>query len=108
MPFFHVQETPYKKKRKGVQIKSFSGEHIQMTFILLDSGFVSRHSHSEEQIGYVLSGEVEIVIGKEKMEYARGDGYYIPAETPHSFRVLLGQPVELIEIFSPPKEENRI
>ena len=56
----------------------------------------------------MLAGKVEIFIGKELMECGSGDGYHIPGATPHSFRVLYEQPAELIEIFSPPKEENKL
>ena len=108
MPFFHLHETLYKQKRPGVMIKSISVENFQMTFLLLDPGFVSQHSHPEEQIGYVLAGQVEIVVGDERMECRGGDGYSIPSGVPHSFRVLSGQSAELVEIFSPPKEENKI
>ena len=108
MPFYHLRETPYKQKRKAVQIKAISGEYIQMTFIQLEPGFVSSHKHPEEQMGYILSGEIELVIGQEKMKCIAGFGYLIPSETLHSFRVLSKQPVELLEVFSPPKEENKI
>jgi mannose-6-phosphate isomerase-like protein (cupin superfamily) len=79
-----------------------------MTFICLEPGFISSHKHPEEQVGYILSGEMELVIGEERMDCYGGDGYLIPSETPHSFRVISKQPVELLEIFSPPKEENKI
>ena len=108
MPFYRIQKTPYKQKREGVRIKSFSGKNIQFAFIRLEPNFISKHKHPEEQMGYILSGKVEIVIGEEKMECGLGDGYLIPSETIHSFQVLLDQPVELVEAFSPPKEENKL
>ena len=108
MPFYPMRETLYKQKRKGVEIKAFSGEHIQMTLIRLEPGFVSSHKHPEEQMGYILSGEIELVIGADRMECSGGDGYLIPGGVLHSFRVLSKQPVELLEVFSPPKEENKI
>ena len=108
MPFYHLRETPYKQKRKGVQIKTILGQHLQMTFIQLEPGFISSHQHPEEQIGYILSGEMELIIDQERMVSSEGDGYFIPSGTPHSFRVLSTQPVELLEVFSPPKEENKL
>ena len=108
MPFYSMQESPYRQKRAGVQIKEFSGEQIQLTFVRLEAGFVSSHKHPEEQMGYVLSGEIELIIGEEKMKCTSGDGYSIPGNTLHLVRVLSGQPVELLDIFSPPKAENRI
>ena len=53
-------------------------------------------------------GPMELTIGEEKMKCASGDGYSIPGGMLHSVRVASGQPVELLEIFSPPKQENRI
>ena len=108
MPFYHIRETPYRQKRKGVQIKTILSGHIQTTFIQLVPGFVSSHKHPEEQMGYILSGEIELVIDQERMKCFAGDGYLIPSGTLHSFRVLSKQPVELLEVFSPPKEENMI
>lgn len=108
MPCFNVEQTLYKQKREGVQIKAFSGEHLQITFVKLEPGFVSSHRHLEEQMGYILSGQIELSIGEERARCTRGDVYHIPSDTVHSFRVLSKQPVELLEVFSPPKEENKL
>ena len=108
MSFFSIRDTPYRQKRPGVEIKAFSGQRIQVTIVRLEPGFVSSHQHPEEQMGYVLSGEMELIIGEEEKKCASGDGYSIPGGMLHSLRVVSGQPVELLEIFSPPKEENRI
>jgi quercetin dioxygenase-like cupin family protein len=108
MPFFSIQNTPFRQKRPGVEIKAFTGERIQATLVRLEPGYVSSHHHPEEQMGYVISGEMELTIGEEKMKCARGVGYSIPGDMQHSLRVASGQPVELLEIFSPPKESNRI
>jgi quercetin dioxygenase-like cupin family protein len=108
MPFFSTRNVPFRQKRAGVQMKAFSGSQIQMTIVQLEPGFISSHTHPEEQMGYILSGEMEMSIGEEKMNCAHGDGYSIPGGMLHSVRVTSDQPVELLEIFSPPKEENRI
>jgi mannose-6-phosphate isomerase-like protein (cupin superfamily) len=105
----HVVDTkaiPY--KRKGVAVKSITGERFQMVFVRLDPDFSSDHAHDEEQMGFVLTGEVEIVIGSEKIQCTPGDAYHIPAGMRHSFRVISGRHAELLDIFSPPTEENRI
>ena len=65
------------------------------------------HSHVNEQLGYILSGEVEITIGDEKKICRVGDVYLIPSNISHGFKVLSQEGVEYIELFSPPKNENK-
>jgi unsaturated pyranuronate lyase len=108
MYFYDLKSTQYKVKRKGVQVKAISGERCQLLQIKLEPGFESDHSHPEEQIGLVLSGAVQITIEKETKTCCEGDAYHIPAGIRHSFKVVSIEPAEILDIFSPPKEENRL
>ena len=47
------------------------------------------HSH-EAQIGIVISGRIDLVIGGKKRSFEKGDLYYIPAGTAHSARIYAG------------------
>ena len=47
------------------------------------------HSHAA-QIGIVLEGEIELVIGGEKRYFTKGDRYYIPAGVKHSGKIYAG------------------
>ena len=107
MYFFDMKSTQYQVKRKGVQVKVISGEMCQMLQIKLEPGFESDHSHPEEQMGLVLSGAIRITIDKETKACSEGDAYSIPAGIRHSFLVVSTEPAEVLDIFSPPKEENR-
>jgi len=102
-----VTTIPWRQKREGVAIKTITGERCQMGFTRLDPGFSSDHAHDEEQMGLVLAGEVELGIGDEKRLCGPGVAYHIPAGMPHSFRVVSDTYAEILDIFSPPKEENR-
>ena len=91
---------PYKKKRDCVFIKSITGENAQLTFIRLEPGEMTSHHHPHEQMGYILSGQVELTVdGNIKV--------LGPGNVQHGFSVTTVEGVEYIEIFSPPKEENR-
>ena len=107
MYFFDVSSMVYKKKRDRVFIKSITGEKSQLTFIRLEPGEVTDHQHHQEQMGYILAGEVEVTIDGHGKVLGRGDAYYIPSNIQHGFRVTAPEGVEYLEIFSPPKEENR-
>ena len=50
---------------------------------------VPEHSHAA-QVGIVLEGKIELVIGGEKRCFTKGDRYYIPAGVKHSGRVYGG------------------
>ena len=51
--------------------------------------------------------EVEITIDGHTKVLGPGDAYYIPSNVQHGFCVSQAEGVEYLEIFSPPKEENR-
>jgi len=96
----------YKMKRERVSIKTITGKRSQLCLIKLETGEITNHRHVQEQIGYVLSGRVDITIGEDTKTLGSGEGYYIPGNVPHGFSVNHDEPVEYIEIFCPPKKEN--
>lgn len=107
MYFFNMPSIPYKKKRNRVFIKSVTGENAQLTFIRLEPGEVTDHHHPHEQMGYILAGQVELTVDGNTKVLSPGDAYFIPSNMQHGFAVHAEKGVEYIEIFSPPKEENR-
>lgn len=107
MYFFNIPSIPYKKKRDRVFIKSITGENAQLTFIRLEPGEITDHHHPHEQMGYILAGQVELTVDGNTKVLGSGDAYYIPSNVQHGFAVSADEGVEYIEIFSPPKEENR-
>jgi mannose-6-phosphate isomerase-like protein (cupin superfamily) len=104
MYFHNLKDIQYKKKRDGVYFKSITGEKSQLTLIKLDPGVTTDHSHINEQMGYIISGKVELRIGDEIRVLKKGDGYYVPSNTIHGFKVLGKESLEYIEIFTPPKK----
>jgi quercetin dioxygenase-like cupin family protein len=93
-------------KREGVRIKSITGRNAQLAWVVLDPGQATDHVHDQEQIGYVLSGQLRVTIGTSTEDLSGGDAYCIPAQVRHGFRVLGDTKAEYFEVFSPPKEEN--
>jgi len=75
-----------------------------MSYIRLEPGEETNHSHKSEQSGFIINGEVEITIGKEKRVCVAGDAYTIPTNIPHGFKVKNDKGVEFIEAYSPPKD----
>lgn len=108
MNIYNFNTMKFLQKRPGVFAKVITGEKMQMALEKLDYGNTSNHSHSNEQVGYVLKGEVEITIADETQKCGPGIAYYIPSNIPHGYKVLSKDGAELLECFAPPKEENKL
>lgn len=63
---------------------------------------VEENKISTEKFLYVLSGEVEAVIGTEKYALAKGDTLYFNASSPHQFKNIGKTEAVCICIISPP------
>lgn len=104
MGFFDLAKMDLKQRKKGMFGKIITGKNMQMAFIRLEYGVETNHSHENEQMGYILSGEVEITIADTRRKCRSGDVYLIAPNVQHGFKVL-SEFVEYIELFSPLKKE---
>lgn len=66
---------------------------------------VPLHKHPNEQVGYVVSGEIELTIAGVPYLCQPGDSYAIPGSVEHSALFKLDSTV--IDCFSPPREDYR-
>lgn len=55
-----------------------------------------------EKFGLVLRGTIEVYVGKNRYELGIGDTISHPADVPHSWRGLKGDPIEVIWVLTPP------
>ncbi len=72
---------------------------------LLRDAVVPIHSHDNDQVGYVVSGKVEMTVGDEVRICNAGDSYAIPGGVEHGARVL--EKALMIDVFSPPRDDYR-
>ena len=57
-------------------------------FVMGAGGGMPLHTNTVEHEQYVLRGRAAVTIGAERFEVAAGDVVFIPAGTPHDYRVL--------------------
>lgn len=69
---------------------------------LPDGSVIARHSHPQEQFGYIIRGVLELIVDGEKFLIKEGDSYLLPPNSIHEFRAI-GQ-TEAIDVFSPPRD----
>jgi quercetin dioxygenase-like cupin family protein len=74
-------------------------------FFLERGAIVPPHSHANDQVGYIVYGQVEITVGAQTQVCHPGDSYAIPGGVVHSARVLIDSLV--IDVFSPPRSDYR-
>lgn len=108
MNFFNINTLKEIEKRDGIFIKSITGKDLQFVFVELSSGVETFHQHLHEQLGMILEGEIEITINDTKKLCKEGDLYHIPSNVKHGFKVKSENSAKILDVFSPPKEENMI
>jgi len=59
-------------------------------------------SHTGEEAGVIISGEIELTVGNETRILKKGDAYYIDTQTPHRFRNTTKKTCEIISAATPP------
>ncbi len=68
---------------------SQSADH-QLVFMQFENDVdLPEHSHAA-QVGFVLSGEIELTVDGVKHKYEKGDIYYIPENVKHSGKIHAG------------------
>ncbi len=86
--------------------KLATGKSMMICECTFDSGVqVPTPSHPHEQVGYVVSGKIRIIIDRESFDLGPGDSYCALSNVPHS--ALTFEPSVVIDVFSPPREDYR-
>jgi quercetin dioxygenase-like cupin family protein len=91
----------------GVTIRTCACEKMMMSLVdLAPHSVVEEHSHPHEQVGLILKGRATFFVGGEEKTLGPGDMYRAPGGVRHRV-VALDEPVQVIDIFCPVREEYR-
>lgn len=108
MPFYDPTTRTTKELVPGLTIRPFWGENILVSVVHLEPNTVlPAHSHPHEQCSYMLEGELAFVLGGEQRILRPGDLVIIPGGMEHS-ATAGAQPVRLIDVFSPVREDLKV
>lgn len=90
---------------KGVsrKILASDGKLMSVEVYFVKGAIGELHSHSHEQIGYVVKGSFEATLGDEKTIINAGDTYYVPPDVVHGVVAL--EDGVLLDIFTPQRED---
>ncbi len=103
----HINEVKGKEIVPGLYGRFVHGDTMTLSFVDIQPGAIlPEHSHPHEQITYILEGELEMVIGGEKMLLTPGMVHVIPGNVPHS--AVARTFVKVLDAFSPVREDYRV
>lgn len=105
--FFDSSARTPRELLPGISTRTFWGERMLLSLVdLAPHATIPPHSHSHEQIGIVVQGEMELTIAGEMRVVKVSDVYVAPGGVEHSVRVgALG--CQVAETFAPVREEYK-
>jgi quercetin dioxygenase-like cupin family protein len=82
-----------------------NGGGLMLVQFSFDGGVTTNlHQHPHEQVGYVVSGEIDVVMeGREPVRLTAGGSYYVAPNLPHY--VVTHAPTVLVDCFTPRRED---
>jgi len=92
---------------KGIQMERlipYSREHLLQGNIhrIAPGGGSEAIVHAGEEIGYVLEGEIELVIDGKRHRAKAGDSFHFRSELPHSYKNVGSKPARVLWVSTPP------
>jgi quercetin dioxygenase-like cupin family protein len=107
MYYHDPAERETKALAPGVLARTFWGEEMLAAVVDLDANtHLPRHSHPHEQLGIVIAGQMKLSIADESKTLKPGDVYLIPGGVEHEAHTF-DQPVKVMDVFSPVREEYK-
>jgi quercetin dioxygenase-like cupin family protein len=104
---YRWEDLPLECLNEDIDRRLITGTNTMIAHIYLKKGgVVPLHSHHNEQITYVLEGELEFLLGAEQDERVvvrAGEVLTIPPDLPHSARAL--QDTLDVDVFNPPRQD---
>jgi len=98
-------DAPVQNLGEGVKRKilSYSNNMMAVEFHFEKGAIGALHSHSHEQIGYLVKGSMIYEEAGKKTTLHAGDTYYVPPNVEHGVVTL--EEVILLDVFTPMRED---
>jgi len=89
----------------GVDVHTAAGQQIMLSYVEFEAGaIVEPHSHPHEQMGILMEGDLEFIIGDERHQLKPGDMWRIPGGVVHS-AIAGASGVKALDVFHPIRED---
>jgi quercetin dioxygenase-like cupin family protein len=101
-----ASQEPFITTPEGAQrrILSYGGGMMLVQFTFEPGVSAPIHSHPHEQVGYVVSGEIDLIMeGYARTRLTAGGSYYVAPNVRHG--IVTRAPTVLIDCFTPLRED---
>jgi transcriptional regulator with XRE-family HTH domain len=107
-PFYSHDELVEIGQENSISYRMAGGNHPNRQILMLyetyevgaDTGEVP--SHSSQEAGFVLSGEIELTVGSQSRVLHKGDAYYFDSVVPHRFHNVGKTKAVIVSAVTPP------
>ena len=101
------EQMPKEQVSPMLDRRLITGERLMLAHVYLKKGcIVPKHSHHNEQITYILKGELKFWIGEDEghvVHVKPGEVLHIPPQVPHKAEAI--EDTLDVDIFDPPRED---
>ena len=86
------------------RLLSYGGTMMVVEFTFTAGTVAPVHHHPHEQVGYVVSGDLTLLMeGRPDERLGAGASYYVPSNVPHG--VIIHTDTVLVDVFTPQRED---
>jgi quercetin dioxygenase-like cupin family protein len=104
---YNWEQMPKEQVSPTLHRRLITGERVMLAHVYLKKGcIVPKHSHHNEQITYILDGELKFWIGEDEGQVVHvkaGEVLHIPPHVPHKAEAV--EDTLDVDIFDPPRED---
>jgi quercetin dioxygenase-like cupin family protein len=95
----------YRRALDGIEHKTLvhGDKTLMAEFVLQKDAILPRHSHPQEQTGYLVKGKIRLTIGSDVHEVMPGDSWCIPGSVLHGAEII--EESVAVEVFSPVRQD---
>jgi quercetin dioxygenase-like cupin family protein len=95
----------YRRALDGIEQKTLvhGAKTLMVEFVLQKDAILPRHSHPQEQTGYLVRGKIRLTIGQDVYEAMPGDSWCIPGSVLHGAEII--EESVAVEVFSPVRQD---
>ena len=102
---YKVADITPKKIHEGCLTRLVTGQKALISFLRIEPRTLFPvHQHPHEQLMIVVEGEIEEIVEEKSYLLKKGNVIILPSNIEHGGRTL-DSPCEIIDIFSPPRED---
>ncbi len=103
---YNWAEIPTETVGRGYSRKGFVAQNSMLVMNECRSGMdMSPHSHTFEQVVYIVQGQAYFHVGEERLRVGPGSVFAIPAGVTHCIEPIGDEPVLDLDVFVPPRQD---